>query len=66
MVHLVLETGITDLIEADELIEAAGAAIRHQQPVKGHGQSRLAEGLNRSRLPENTGAGGNQHVLPIV
>jgi len=27
VVHLVLETGITDLIEADELIEAARAAI---------------------------------------
>ena len=27
MVHLVLETGITDLIEADELIEAAGFRI---------------------------------------
>ena len=66
VVYLVPETGVTDLIEADELIESARAAIWHQQTVKGHGESRLAEGLNRSRLPENAGAGGNQHVLSAV
>jgi len=66
VVYLVPETRITDLIEADELIKSARAAIWHQQAVKGHCESRLAEGLNRSRLTENAGAGGDQHVLSAV
>ena len=36
VIDLVLETGITDLIEADELVEPIRAAVRHQQAVERH------------------------------
>ena len=66
VIHLVAQTRIADLIEAEELIETQRAAVRHQQPVKGHGESRLAERLNGSRLAENACARGNQDVLAAV
>ena len=66
VVDLVPQTGITDLVEAHELIEAERAAIGHQQPMKSHCESRLAEGLNRSRLAEDARARRNQDMLSAV
>ena len=66
VVDLVPQTGITDLIEAHELIETERAAVWHQQTMKGHRESRLAEGLNGSRLAEDACARGNQHMLSAV
>ena len=66
VVDLVAQARVADLIEAQELIEAQRAAVRHQEPVKGHGEPRLAQRLNWSRLAENACPRGNQHVLPAV
>src|SRR5512134_2778781 len=35
MVHLVAQSGIADLVEAHELIEAVAATVWHEQPMKG-------------------------------
>ena len=66
VVDLVPQTGIADLIEADELIETERAAVWHQQPMKGHCESRLAEGLNGARLAKDACARRNQDMLPAV
>ena len=59
MVDLVAQSGIADLVEAHELIEAVAATVWHEQPMKGHSEARLAERLDRLRLarilaPANT------------
>ncbi len=51
VVDLVAQSGIADLVEAHELIEAVAATVRHEQPMKGHGEARLAERLHWLRLP---------------
>ena len=62
----ILQAGIADLIEADELVEPIRSTIRHHQAVKRHGQPRFAEALDRLRFAEQTSAGGNHDVLPTV
>src|SRR5262245_41881373 len=42
MVDLVAQSGIADLVEAHELIEAVAPTVRHEQPMEGHGKARLA------------------------
>ena len=59
VIDLVAEARVADLIEAQELIETQSAAVRHKEPVKGHGEPRLAQGLNWSRLAEHACPRGN-------
>ena len=62
LVDLVAEAGVADLIESEELVEAVGAAVGHQQAMEGHGKPRFAERLDGLRFAENPRAGGNQHL----
>ena len=66
VVHLVPQPRITDLVEAQELIEAQRASVGHQQPMKGDCESCLTESLNGSRLSKDACARRNQHMLSTV
>src|SRR5688572_23981351 len=66
VVNLAPPTPVSDLVEAHDLIETERAAVWHQQPMEGHRESRLTEGLNGPRLAENACAGWNQHMLSAV
>ena len=46
VVDLVSETGVTDLVEAFELIEADGIAVRHEHAMEEDGETCLAEGVH--------------------
>jgi hypothetical protein len=62
VVDAVAQAGVTDLIQSEESIEAIGPSVRHQEPVKRDGETRLAEALNRTRLTEYSGTGWYHNV----
>src|SRR5262249_31270185 len=66
VVHLITQPGVADLIEALELVETDGISVGHDQTVKGHGKSRLAECFHSSCLAEDLAASRNQHALAVV
>src|ERR1700733_1923248 len=66
VVDLVLQAGIPDLIETVELVEIDGVAIRHEQPMEGHGKTFLAQTSNLLDVTEDERALGDQEVLPIM
>src|ERR1039458_5931374 len=69
IIDLVFQPFLSDLVEALELIEIDGVAIRHNKAVKNHGHpALLAEGgrSNLLRLAQNNRSLGNDHVLMIV
>ncbi len=39
VIHLVAQAGIADLVQAHELVETVGAAVRQDQPVQCHGEA---------------------------
>src|SRR5262245_41995491 len=45
-IDLVLQAGITRLIQTDELLQAVTATIRHHETMELHGKSRLSPRLN--------------------
>src|SRR5713226_6824813 len=69
IVYLVLQSSLTDLVEAVELVEIDGVAVRHNQAVKNNGHSPLLAEACRSNLlcfTENHCPLGNDDVLMIV
>ena len=46
LIHLVAESGITNLVQADELIQPLCTAVRHEQAMERHRQARFAERLD--------------------
>ena len=59
VVDLIAQSGVADLVEPLELIEADGVSVRHEQAMKDDGQTCLAEGVHllgfaeqASSLPE--------------
>ena len=66
LIHLIPQAGVADLVQARELIEAVGAAIRHQQSMEGHGQPCLAERLHRLWSRRDTRTRRNDDLLAAV
>ena len=67
LIHLIAESGVADLVEADELIR--GRYVRpsgSSEPMERDGEPRLAERLHGLRFAEHAGAGRNQDVLSAV
>ena len=53
VVDLVAQPGVADLVEALELVEADGIAVRHEQAMEHDGEACLAEGVDLFRFAEN-------------
>ena len=53
MIDLIFEAGLTDLVQAVKLIEIDRVTIRHDKPVKYHGQASLAESFNAFCFAQN-------------
>ena len=66
MVHVVAKRRVPELIETDELIEAARAPVRQDKPMKGDGESRFANGLHRFCLTQHPRPSWDQHLLSTV
>ena len=60
VVNLVAKAGIAGLVETLELVKADGVAVRHEQPMKDDGKTRLTEGFDLARFTENFAARRNQ------
>src|SRR5437870_10907753 len=65
MVDLVPETGLSDLVQALELVERNGVPVRHNDPVEDDGQPLLTEICNRLNLAEDAAALRNQQKLTV-
>ena len=66
VVDLVAKAGVTDLVEALELIEADRVTIRHDEPVEDNGETGLTGVINLPRLPEEFRSSGDQKVLAVM
>ena len=66
VVDLVAKAGVTDLVEALELIEADRVPIRHDEPVEDNGETGLAGGINLLGLPEEFRPSGDENVLAVM
>jgi hypothetical protein len=69
IVYLVLQSFLTDLIEALELVEIDGIAVRHNQAVKNNGHSPLlaeACGSNLLRFAQDDCSFGNEDALMVM
>ena len=66
LIHLVSKSGVADLVQAEELVEAMSASVGHQQPVKSDSQARLSQGLNGSCLAQNACTRRNDDLLAAV
>jgi hypothetical protein len=66
LVDLVPQTSVPNLIQAEKLVQAPCASVRHEQSVKAYGESSFAEGLNGTCLAENSGTGRDEDMLATV
>jgi hypothetical protein len=66
MINFVLETSFANLVQALELIEVNGVAVRHDEPMKDHSQARLPEALDPLRLSHDFCAGRDEQALSVV
>ncbi len=66
VVNAVTEAGIAGLVETFELVEANGVTVGHDETVKEHGETGIAEDLHLSSFPENSGARGKEQMLAVM
>ena len=66
VVDLVAKAGVTDLVEALELIEADRVTIRHDEPVEDNGETGLTGVINLPGLPEEFRPSGDENVLAVM
>ena len=59
MVDLILEAGLTDLVQALELIEINRIPVRHDEPMENHSQAGLAEAFHPLGFAHDFRAGRN-------
>src|SRR5207248_10642357 len=43
VVRLITKANVADLVQTLELVEADGIAVRHDEPMEGYGETRLAK-----------------------
>ena len=58
--------GVADLVEALELVETDGVAVRHDEPVEDNGETCLAGVFHLLRFAKDLRSSGNQQVLAVV
>src|ERR1019366_7749375 len=69
VVHLVLQSFLSDLVEAVELVEIDGVTIRHNQAVENDSDSPLLADARRSnllRFPQDNCSLGDDDVLVVM
>ena len=66
MLTLIAQPGVADLVEALELVEADGIAVRHDEPMEDNGEASLPEGFHLLRFAKNLRSCRNQQVLAVV
>jgi len=66
VVDLVAERSVPRLVETFEPVEADGIAVRHEQPVEGYGEARLAKRFDLARFSENLATRRNEQVLAVA
>src|SRR5260370_18296914 len=66
VVDLVSETGVADLVEPLELIEADGIPVGHEHAMEHDGQTCLPKGVNLLGFAQQLRACRYQHVLAAV
>ena len=66
VIDLVPQTGVADLVESLELIEADGIAVGHQDAMEDDRETRLAEGVDFLGFTKQLRACGNEQMLAVV
>ena len=66
VIHAVAQAGVSELIQAAELLDAHRASVRHQDPVESDSQTGLTKVLNGTRFADHSRAGRYQDVLSAV
>ena len=66
IVDLVAETGVTDLVETLELVEADGLTVGHEKAMEENRKPGLPGVLNLTGFPEHSRSRGNEQVLAVV
>ena len=65
VIDLVAQAGVTNLVQAHELVEAVAAPVRHEQSMEGHGEARLPERLHGLRLAQDLAPAGTSTCRPV-
>src|SRR5260370_14552405 len=66
IVDLIAQPRVADLVEAFELVEAGGKAVRHEKAMRCYGESLLPETIHRLGFTEQLRSRRNQKMPSVV
>src|SRR5260370_92554 len=66
MIDLIAQPSFTDLVQALELVETGGIAVRHNQAMEKYRQALVAECLDFPNLSQHASPLRNKHVLAVM
>jgi hypothetical protein len=61
----ILQAGVADLIQSNELVEAIRSTVGHEEPVKHDGESAFAERLDGPRFAKQSAPAGINTCCPL-